>query len=115
MIRVENEPEKIEENGAEEQEGICPSESLIGALNSDEGEQGNPKMKEQYAIIEWGEGSNQCACNLSVDEVEGEPLKVFIASYLGFYIRTPQSTATTHHMPKIFTTNPTILTLYYQL
>lgn len=98
-MREKEEPRKVEENGAEQEEGVSPGEALTAALNGDKREQRNSQINEQHAIVERGERSNQCAGNLSVDQLDGEPLKVVVVPNPGLYLCPPQSTSTTtHHM-----------------
>lgn len=42
VVREEVEPEKVEEEGAEEKEGVGAGETLIAALDGDEAEEGKP-------------------------------------------------------------------------
>lgn len=68
LVREEEEPWEVEEKGAEEEEDVSPGEALIAALHCDKAEEGNPQMKDEDAIVERGERSQQRAPNLSVDK-----------------------------------------------
>lgn len=93
-----DEPEDIEEDGAEEEHGVGPTEALAATLNRHKREERNRQIDEQHSIIQCPQRSDKRASNLDVDEEDGEALEpVVIAKPL---LHSSSQGATTRHMPR---------------
>ena len=66
FVSEENEPDDIEEDGADEKDGVCAAEALTAALDCDEGEQCNGQIYQQNPGVQCTKRSHQCAPNLYI-------------------------------------------------